>query len=127
MVTGSLAWGVALAGRAPVGLIMLAQAYGYAGQHDKVLPLLAEAESANIYMCPYETAAAYLSLGDDAGKEKAVALLREAVLKRSNCLIFLRNDPRMQALRDDPQHAASYAALLKQVGLDDAALRSYPR
>ncbi len=61
--------GVELSGRAPVALIMLAQAYGYAGQKDKVLPLLEEAERANIYMCPYETAAAYLSLGDEASKD----------------------------------------------------------
>ena len=36
--------GVELAERAPVALIMLAQGYGYAGQKDKVLPLLEEAE-----------------------------------------------------------------------------------
>jgi hypothetical protein len=45
---------------------MLAQAHGYAGQKDQVPPLLAEAEQAKMYMCPYETAVAYLSLGDDA-------------------------------------------------------------
>jgi len=42
--------GVALTDRAPVALIMLAQAYGYAGQKDKVLPLLEEADRAQIYM-----------------------------------------------------------------------------
>jgi DNA-binding winged helix-turn-helix (wHTH) protein/TolB-like protein/Tfp pilus assembly protein PilF len=117
--------GVELTGRAPVALIMLAQGYGYAGRKERVPPLLAEAEGAGIYMCPYETAVAYLTLGDDASKERAVALLDEAVEKRSNCLIFLRVDPRMAALRDDPRYAKRLAELLTRVGLDDAAVRSY--
>lgn len=119
--------GVELTDRAPVALIMLAQGYGYDGQKGKVLPLLEEADRAQIYMCPYETAVAYLTLGDDASKQKAVELLYEAVDKRSNCLIFLRSDPRMKALRDDPRHAGSYAKLLALVGLDDEAVKSYRR
>lgn len=119
--------GVKLSERAPVALIMLAQGYGYAGQKDKVLPLLEEAERANIYLCPYETAAAYLSLGDEASKAKAIELLYEAVDKRSNCLIFLRNDPRMRVLREDPHHAGRFKELLTLVGLDEAAVRSYKK
>jgi DNA-binding winged helix-turn-helix (wHTH) protein/TolB-like protein len=119
--------GVELSGRAPVALIMLAQAYGYAGQKDKVLPLLEEAERANIYMCPYETAAAYLSLGDEASKARAVELLFEAVEKRSNCLIFLAVDPRLRVLRDDPRHAERFQELLTLVGLDEPSVKSYRR
>jgi DNA-binding winged helix-turn-helix (wHTH) protein/TolB-like protein/Tfp pilus assembly protein PilF len=119
--------GAALVDRAPVTLIMLAQGYGYDGQKDKVLPLLEEADRAKIYMCPYETAVAYLSLGDEASKAKAVKLLYESVDKRSNCLIFLRNDPRMKVLREDPRHAASFAQLLTLVGLDDEAVRTYKK
>ena len=78
-------------------------------------------------MCPYETAAAYLSLGDEASRTKAIDLLYEAVEKRSNCLIFLRNDPRMKVLRDDPRHAGRFKELLTLVGLDDAAVRSYKK
>ncbi len=104
----------------PVALIMLAQAYGYAGDKDKVLPLLDKAASAGTYTCPYESAAAYLSIGD---KERAIALLGEAVEKRSNCLIFLRNDPRWAAIRPDPR----FAVLLRRVGLDDTSLASYKR
>jgi DNA-binding winged helix-turn-helix (wHTH) protein/TolB-like protein/tetratricopeptide (TPR) repeat protein len=119
--------GVELSGRAPVALIMLAQGYGYAGQKDKVLPLLAEAERANIYMCPYETAVAHLTLGDEASKVRAIELLYEAVEKRSNCLIFLRIDPRLRVLRDDPRHQDRFQELLTLVGLDEAAVRSYRR
>jgi DNA-binding winged helix-turn-helix (wHTH) protein/TolB-like protein len=119
--------GVELSGRAPVALIMLAQGYGYAGQKDKVLPLLEEAERANIYMCPYETAVAHLTLGDEASRARAAELLFEAVEKRSNCLIFLRIDPRLTVLRDDPRYAARFQELLTLVGLDEAAVRSYRR
>jgi DNA-binding winged helix-turn-helix (wHTH) protein/TolB-like protein len=119
--------GVELSGRAPVALIMLAQGYGYAGQKDKVLPLLAEAERANIYMCPYETAVAHLTLGDEASKELAIELLYEAVEKRSNCLIFLRIDPRLRVLRDDPRQKVRFQELLTLVGLDEAAVSSYRR
>lgn len=119
--------GVELSGRAPVALIMLAQGYGYDGQKDKVLPLLEEAERANIYMCPYETAAAHLAMGDEPNRARAVELLFEAVEKRSNCLIFLRTDPRLRVLRDDPLYAERYQELLRLVGLDEAAVRTYRR
>jgi len=111
--------GVELDG-SPVALIMLAQAYGYAGQKEKVLPLLEQAASFGTYVCPYESAAAYLSLGD---RDRAMALLDEAVAKRSNCLVFLRNDPRMEPLRQHPH----YPLLLNRVGLDDLAVASYRR
>jgi tetratricopeptide (TPR) repeat protein len=104
----------------PVALIMLAQAYGYAGQREKVLPLLKRAASSGTYVCPYESAAAYLSLGD---AERAMALLDDAVAKRSNCLIFLRTDPRMEPLRQHPH----YPVVLNRVGLDDVAVASYKR
>jgi DNA-binding winged helix-turn-helix (wHTH) protein/TolB-like protein len=104
----------------PVALIMLAQAYGYAGQKEKVLPLLEKAASAGTYVCPYESAAAYISIGDT---ERAMTLLDEAVAKRSNCLVFLRNDPRLQPLRSQPH----FQILLSRVGLDDVSLASYKR
>jgi hypothetical protein len=119
--------GVELSGRAPLSLIMLAQGYGYAGQKDKVPPLLEEAERANIYMCPYETAVAHLTLGDEASQARAVELLFDAVEKRSNCLIFLRVDPRLRVLRDDPRHAQRFQELLTLVGLDDEAVKTYRR
>jgi hypothetical protein len=118
---------VELSGRAPLALIMLAQGYGYAGQKDKVPPLLEEAERANIYMCPYETAVAHLTLGDEASKARAIELLYEAVEKRSNCLIFLRIDPRLRVLRDDPRHAERFQELLTLVGLDEPSVKSYRR
>ena len=112
--------GVELDGSA-VAMIMLAQAYGYAGQKDKVLPLLQKAASTpGTFMCPYESAAAYLSIGDT---ERALTLLDDAVAVRSNCLMFLRNDPRLEPIRRDPH----YQVLLNRVGLDDLAVASYKR
>jgi len=104
----------------PVALIMLAQAYGYAGQKEKVRPLLEKAASVGTYVCPYESAAAYLSIDE---RQRAISLLDDAVAARSNCLIFLRNDPRLEPIRRDPH----YQVLLNRVGLDDDALASYKR
>jgi DNA-binding winged helix-turn-helix (wHTH) protein/TolB-like protein/tetratricopeptide (TPR) repeat protein len=104
--------------RSATALIMLAQAYGYAGQKEQVQPLLDEAASMGTYTCPYESAVAYLTIGET---ERAFSLLNEAVEKRSNCLMFLRNDPRMEVLHPDPR----YQNLLTRVGLDDLAVRSY--
>jgi tetratricopeptide (TPR) repeat protein len=57
--------------RSSPALIMLAQAYGYAGQKDRVLPLLDEAARVGNFVCPYESAAAYLSIGDTARADAA--------------------------------------------------------
>lgn len=103
-----------------VALIMLAQAYGYAGQREKVLPLLERAATVGTYTCPYESAVAYLSIGRP---ERAMDLLEEAVAKRSNCLVFLRNDPRLAPIRQHPR----YAILLSRVGLDDVSVASYKK
>jgi DNA-binding winged helix-turn-helix (wHTH) protein/TolB-like protein len=104
----------------PVALIMLAQAYGYAGQKEKVLPLIKKAEAVGTYICPYESAVAYLTLGDE---ERALRLFDDAVTARSNCLIFLRNDPRLTSLRTKPH----FQLLLTRVGLDDVSVASYER
>jgi DNA-binding winged helix-turn-helix (wHTH) protein/TolB-like protein len=125
-IAGDFERGVQLAERgveldgAPPALILLAQAYGYAGQKEKVLPLLEKAASAGTYVCPYESAAAYLTIGET---ERAMALLDEAVAKRSNCLIFLRGDPRLDPIRHHPH----FQVLLNRVGLDDVAVASYKR
>jgi len=114
--------GVKLADRAPIALIMLAQAYGYDGQDDKVQPLLDEADAAKIYTCPYESAVALISIGQ---KARAIRELYRAVDARSNCLMFLRSDPRMRELRDDPAYAGEYGKLLQVVGLDDESLKKH--
>jgi DNA-binding winged helix-turn-helix (wHTH) protein/TolB-like protein/Tfp pilus assembly protein PilF len=110
--------GARLDDNSPISLITLAQIYGAAGQTDKILPLLEEAGRSGDYMCPYESAVAWIPLGDD---DRVFELLNDAVEYRSNCLIFLRSDPRMEPIRDDPR----YETLLTRVGLDDIALSRY--
>jgi hypothetical protein len=45
------------------------------------------------------------------------------VAKRSNCLMLLRNDPRLEPIRQHPR----FPVLLSRVGLDDVAVASYKR
>jgi hypothetical protein len=72
--------------------------------------------------CPYESAVAYLTIGQ---KDRAIKELYRAVDARSNCLMFLRSDVRMRELRDDPVYAGEYRKLLKAVGLDDESVKKY--
>ncbi len=104
----------------PVVKVMLAQAYGYSGRDDEARSLLHEAERAGVYTCPYESAVAYLVIGET---DTSMALLEKSYDKRSNCLIFLRVDPRLQSLREDPRYRQRFQALLVRVGLDDEAVR----
>ncbi len=108
----------------PLAQIILAQAYGYDGQKEKVRPLLEAAAQSGLYTCPYESAVGYLTLGDT---DTAMGLLERAYEKRSNCLIFLRVDLRLQPIREHPRHREHYLDLLARVGLDDRKLKSYPR
>lgn len=78
-------------------------------------------------MSPYETAVAHLTRGDEAGRARAMDLLFEAASLRSNCLIFLRVDPRMRVLREDAQIAGRFGELLRVVGLDDRSVAPYRR
>jgi DNA-binding winged helix-turn-helix (wHTH) protein/TolB-like protein/tetratricopeptide (TPR) repeat protein len=107
----------------PLAQIVAAQAFGYAGQAGKVRPLLEQAAKSEYYACPYETAVGYLSIGD---VDKAMQMLEVAYEKLSNCLVFLRFDPRLEPIRKAP-HRKAYLDLLARVGLDDEKFNSYPR
>lgn len=112
--------GLELDSGSPYALLALAQAYGYAGQVDKVRPLLEQAKRQPGYLCPYESAVTYILLDD---LEEAFQQLNKAVAYRSNCLIFTAHDPRLMPLRTDPR----FDALLTRIGLDTASLSRYPR
>ncbi len=113
--------GALLDQRGPFSLLLLAQAYARAGRIEDARAALAEAERSETYVCPYETATAHIALGN---LERAFELLIDrAVAIRSNCLIFTRQDPRLEPLRPDPR----FAELLETLGLDDASIRDYER
>lgn len=113
--------GVRLEPRGPLPLLILSQAYARAGRTGEAHAALTEAEHSDTYVCPYETAATYVALGD---LDRALdLLLNRAVALRSNCLIWTRQDPRLLPLHGDPR----FAELLKVVGLDDASIRTYGR
>ena len=112
--------GVRLETESPYPLLALAQAYGYAGQTEEVLPLLKQAEMFDTYLCRYENAITHLILDD---LDKTFEYLNKAVADRSNCLVFTRNDPRLEPIRSDKR----YQALLMRIGLDDRSLEQYPR
>jgi DNA-binding winged helix-turn-helix (wHTH) protein/tetratricopeptide (TPR) repeat protein len=107
----------------PVAKIVAAQAYGYSGQPQIARSLLEAAARDGSYTCPYESAVGYLSIGE---KETALALLEQAVEKKSNCLVFLRVDPRLEPIRKPP-YRKQYLDLLARVGLDDEKWQAYPR
>jgi DNA-binding winged helix-turn-helix (wHTH) protein/TolB-like protein len=105
----------------PIVKVMLAQAYGYSGRDQEARTLLHEAERAGVYTCPYESAVAHLAIGET---DASMALLEKSYEKRSNCLIFLRVDPRLEPLRKDARYRQRFDALLALVGLDDAAVKN---
>ena len=105
----------------PLAQIILAQAYGYNGEKEKVRPLLELAARAGVYTCPYESAVGYLTVGET---ETAMGLLEEAYEKRSNCLVFLRVDPRLAPVRESERFRGQYLDLMARAGLDDEAVRS---
>jgi tetratricopeptide (TPR) repeat protein len=95
----------------PMLKAFLAQAYGAAGKRreaEKTLEELAKI-AAQRYVCSYEVAEGYLGAGriDETFRwpEKAYA-------DRSDCMIFLKVDPRLDSVRSD----ARYRDLLRRVG-----------
>ena len=105
--------------REPLPLIILAQAYAANGEKSKARELIIEAQSKQLYMCPYETAIVYTLMNEN---EQVFPLLNEAQEYQSNCLIFAKHDPRFESLRNDKR----YIELLQEIGLDDESIKTYP-
>lgn len=64
------------------------------------------------YVCPYEVATGYTSLGD---KEEAFKWLQKSYAEHSICVIWLNSEPRFDPLRSDPR----FAELVRHVGLPE--------
>ena len=93
-------------------LSILAQLYSRTGRRDDALKLLTELEeqSRQRWVTPVYLANIYLVFGD---KERAFALLQQALKEHSEHLLSLRADPHYDSLRADPR----YGDLLRGMGL----------
>ena len=105
----------------PVVKVMLAQAYGYSGR-DRRGPL-AYCMKPNARVSTPARMNRRSRTWPSARPTPAWRMLEKSYDKRSNCLIFLRVDPRLQPLREDPRYRQRFQALLVRVGLDDEAVK----
>ncbi len=89
----------------PLMVSALANAYGRSGDRANAEKLLAQlsADSATQYVSPYYFALAYVGLGDN---EKAMDWLEKAFSDRSNGLVFLKVEPALDNLRQNPRFLA---------------------
>ena len=62
-------------------------------------------------MSPFFIALVYAGLND---KEKALEWLENAYKEKSGSVRYLKMEPRLQSLRNEPR----YTALMKKIGLD---------
>lgn len=90
----------------------LGRTYAAAGQTNQARAILAELEAVrgqpNVYIAPQDLAYIRLAL-DEPGI--ALALLDEAMKESASRLVFLRVDPRVDALRGDPRFEALQSRL----------------
>ena len=104
----------ALSGGGGVNTIgSLGHAYALAGHEEKAQTLLGELElrAKKENVSAYQFALIFLGLGN---KSRALAALEEAFRDRSTLLIYLKMDPRFDALRSD----ANFLNILRNIGLE---------
>jgi len=99
---------------ATVGLFR-AHVHAVAGHKERAQELVGEMEKAteHAYICPYEVAAAYVSLKKN---DKAYQWLRKGIEEHADCMAWLGVEPWMEPFRADPR----YNELLREVGLATA-------
>jgi len=93
--------------------IFLAVAEAAAGKKGDALQLAHQVEDAakKQYVCNYEIAQIYASMGD---RDQAFKWLKSGVGQQCDCMIWLQGEPWMQSLKADPR----YLDLIKRVGFD---------
>jgi serine/threonine protein kinase/Tfp pilus assembly protein PilF len=97
---------------APLAIVSLGYAYAMSGNNKEALRVLAELKdiSQRRYVSAYSVATIYAGLGE---KEQAFQWLQKANDERNTEIVFLKVDPRLDPLRDDPR----FQDLVKRVGI----------
>jgi TolB-like protein/Tfp pilus assembly protein PilF len=92
---------VTLSESAPIYVAGLGHAYALAGKRSEALKILHQLQRQTTPMppSPFDMALVYIGLGN---KEKAFEWLEKAYEERSMRLVFLKEGPRFDRLRDDP-------------------------
>jgi serine/threonine protein kinase/Tfp pilus assembly protein PilF len=90
----------------------LAHAYAVSGNREQAQKIIAELQelAKSKYVTSYQIAAIYAGLGE---KDQAFAWMQKAYDERSEGLVNLKVDPRLDNLRSDPR----FADLMRRVGL----------
>ncbi len=98
----------------PIVLGNLGYAYARAGRRADAQRILADlkAESQNRYVAAYAFACIYAGLND---RDEAFAWLEKAYQDRSWWLVWIKTDPKMEPLRDDPR----FADFMRRVGFPE--------
>jgi serine/threonine protein kinase len=96
----------------PFMLALLAQVHALSGNKSQAISVLEDLEqlTKKRYVCSYEVATAYVLLRE---KDRAFRWFDKAVEDRSDCMVVLAVDPRLDSLRSDPR----FQDLLRRVGL----------
>jgi hypothetical protein len=86
--------------------------YAVSGQTEKAKGVIEELKklSAKRYVNPFEIGLIYIGLGD---KEQAFQWLETSFRDRSDLLVYLNVDPRLDPIRSDPR----FADLVRRVGI----------
>lgn len=93
---------VQLPGANPLDVATAASAIAAAGQRAEAEALLRRLRQLGKqrWVCPYELGTTYLALGD---KEQVLRELENAYQAHSICMIWLKDDPRLDPLRSEPR------------------------
>ena len=96
----------------PLLLAMLGGVYAVSGNRDEAREVLdgLKERSKHRYVCSYEIATVYVGLSE---RDEAFKWLETAYDERSDCMIWLKVDPRLDPIRPDSR----FPALLRRVGL----------
>jgi len=98
-----------------VKLAALGRAYAAAGRKDEAAQVVDELKdlSKERYVTPYAFSLIYASMGE---KDEAMTWLRQACDQGVSDLVYLKVDPFLDGLRDDPR----FAVLLNKIGMEQA-------